>query len=95
VTQTISSVIPRRRTVLRGEIVSVKNVEMPAPRTDVTISDGTGTLVLRFVGRRTVPGVESGRCLVVEGTPGWVHGELVMLSPLYSFDDAGSDSGIN
>jgi hypothetical protein len=67
----------------------VNTLKTPALRTDVTINDGTGILVLRFVGRSTVPGVESGRCLVVEGTPGCMHGELVMLNPLYSFDDAG------
>jgi hypothetical protein len=89
VSQTISAVIPRRRTTLRGEVVSVKTVERSAPRTDVTMSDGTGSLVLRFVGRSTVPGVEDGRSLSVDGTPGWVQGELVMLNPLYSFVDAG------
>jgi hypothetical protein len=81
-------VIPRRSTTLRGEVVSVKTVARPALRTDVTMSDGTGNLVLRFVGRSTVPGVEAGRCLLVDGTPGWVQGELVMLNPLYSFVDA-------
>ncbi len=82
---TISSAAPRRRTTLWGDIVSLVSSEAPRVRTDATISDGTGTLVLRFVGRAWVPGLEVGRRLVVDGTPGYVSGELVMLNPLYSF----------
>ena len=87
--QTIASVEPRQRTTLRGEIVSVSGYETPWVRTDADVSDGTGTLVLRFVGRRSVPGLDVGRSVVVEGTPGPVRGELVMLNPIYSFDEAG------
>jgi hypothetical protein len=63
-------------------------------RTDAIITDGTGCLVLRFVGRSSVPGVEVGGRLVVYGTPGLVRRDLVMLNPLYSFvsgDDDGDD----
>ena len=61
----------------------------PWARTDAILGDGTGTLVLRFLGRGSVPGLEPGRRLVVEGTPGHVGRKLVMLNPVYSFDDAG------
>jgi hypothetical protein len=54
-------------------------------RTDVTIRDDTVSVLLRFVGRSSVPGIEVGRRLVVEGTPGLVGGDLVMLNPVYSF----------
>jgi hypothetical protein len=67
-------------------------MERPSVQTDVIISDGTGCLYLRFVGRSSVPGMEVGRRLVVDGTPGVVHGDLVMLNPVYSFvsfDDKG------
>jgi hypothetical protein len=89
VIQTIGSALPRHRTTLRGKIVSVNRMERPWVRTDAVVSDGTGTLVLRFVGRRSMPGLDAGRFVVVEGTPGLVGGELVMLNPLYSFDGAG------
>jgi hypothetical protein len=89
VIQTIASAVPRHRATLRGEIVSVNGAEAPWVRTDAVLSDGTGTLVLRFVGRRSIPGLDLGRRVVVEGTPGRVGGELVMLNPLYSFDGAG------
>ena len=81
----IASAVPRRRTTLRGDVVSVVSTERPWVRTDATISDGTGSLVLRFVGRSSVPGVEVGRSLVVDGTPGLVGRDLVMLNPVYSF----------
>jgi hypothetical protein len=89
VSQTIASAVPRQRTKLRGEIVSVDIGETPWVHTDAVLSDGTGTLVLRFVGRRSIPGLDVGRCVVVEGTPGRVGDELVMVNPLYSFDGVG------
>ena len=87
--KTIASAVPRQRTTFRGEIVSLDIGETPWVRTDAVLSDGTGTLVLRFVGRRSIPGLHVGRSLVVEGTPARVGGELVMLNPLYSFEEAG------
>lgn len=82
----ISSAVPRRRTTLRGEVRSVTCSATPFVRTDATISDGTGVLRLRFVGRLSIPGLEVGRSLVVDGTPALIDGDLVMLNPLYSFD---------
>ena len=91
--QTIAAVESRQRATLRGEIVSVNGFETPWVRTNAVVSDGTGTLVLRFVGRRSIPGIDVGRTVVVKGTPGFVSGELVMLNPIYSFEEAGCDSG--
>lgn len=85
ISSSISSAVPRQRTTLCGAIVSVAHDRHPWVRTDVAISDGTGTLVLRFVGRWSVPGLEVGRRLIVDGTPGVVDGKVVMLNPLYSF----------
>jgi hypothetical protein len=89
VIQTIASAAPRQRTMLRGQIVSINGLETPLVRTDAVLSDGTGTIVLRFVGRRSIPGLDVGRSVIVEGTPGRVGDMLVMLNPLYSFDGAG------
>jgi len=89
VIQTIVSVAPRQRTTLRGEVVRVHAFERPWVRTDVVLSDGTANLVLRFVGRRSVPGFCPGRQVLVEGTVGPVGHDLVMLNPLYSFDGVG------
>jgi hypothetical protein len=89
VTHGISSAVPRRRTTVRGRITSVTTSQRPWVRTDVEIADGTGALVLRFLGRSGVPGMVAGRRVTAEGTPSHSGKVLVMLNPLYSFDDAG------
>ena len=83
-TTAIAAVVPRRRTTVRGEIVSVVSHERLWVRTDAEVTDGTGNLVLRFVGRSGLPGLVAGSQLEVEGTPGFVRGVLVMLNPRYS-----------
>jgi hypothetical protein len=88
----IAAVTPRRRTTVRGEVVSVASYERPWVRTDAELSDGTGTLLLRFAGRASVPGVVTGCRIVAEGTPGSVRGVLVMINPLYSFIGDGCSS---
>ena len=42
-TTAIAAVVPRRRTTVRGEIVSVVSYERPWVRTDAEVTDGTGT----------------------------------------------------
>jgi hypothetical protein len=84
-TATIASAVPRRRTRLDGRIVSVQVCEHPFVHTDAVLDDATGSLLLRFVGRREIPGLAVGRRLQVEGTPGNVGGRLVVLNPFYSF----------
>ena len=81
----IAALVPRRRAVVAGEIESVLSTERPWVRTDAILDDGTGTLVLRFMGRASVPGIAAGRRLVVEGTPALEGGVLLMRNPLYSF----------
>jgi hypothetical protein len=63
----------------------------PATSYKVELNDGTGTVFLRFIGRRSLPGFEPGRWLSVEGTPAEISGQLVILNPLYVFlpDEAG------
>jgi hypothetical protein len=81
----ISALVPRRRTTIKGRIVSVTPRVKPWVRLDVEFSDGTGTLTLRFTGRGQIPGLTTGRALIVEGTPADVRGELVILNPVYAF----------
>lgn len=85
----IAAVEPRRRTTVRGEVVSVVSYERPWVRTDAEIADGTGSLLLRFSGRAAVPGLVAGRWIQAEGTPACRRGVLVMLNPLYSFTRSG------
>ena len=92
-TSAIATAVPRHRTTLLGTVLSVVTAESPWVHTDAVLGDDTGTLLLRFVGRSSVPGLVTGRKLVVDGTPGVLGGGLVMLNPVYSFDGAGSGSG--
>jgi len=71
--------------VVAGEVESVVSYQRPWVRTDAEISDGTGTLVLRFFGRASVPGFANGRHVLAQGTPGLARGRMVMINPLYSF----------
>jgi hypothetical protein len=77
--------VPRQRSTFRGQIRKVGLHLWPALSFKVELNDGTGTVFLRFVGRRSLPGFESGRWLSVEGTPAEISGQLIILNPLYSF----------
>jgi hypothetical protein len=81
----ISALVPRRRTSIKGRIVSVMPRVKPWVRLDVELNDGTGSVILRFTGRDRIPGLTVGRALTVEGTPADAQGELVILNPVYSF----------
>ena len=84
-TTAIAAVALRRRNTVRGEIVSVASYRRPWMRTDAVVADGTGMLLLRFMGRAAVPGLAVGRRVIAQGTPGLVRGVVVMVNPLYSF----------
>ena len=73
---------------MAGEIESVASFERPWVRTDAVLVDGTGALVLRFMGRAAVPGIVAGARVVAEGTPALERGVLLMRNPLYSFATA-------
>ncbi len=77
--------VPRAHSTLRGRIVTAALHLWPATSYKVELTDGTGTVFLRFVGRKSLPGFEPGRWLSVEGTPAEILGQLVILNPSYSF----------
>jgi hypothetical protein len=84
-TTAIAALVPRQRSRVGGQIRSVTPYERPWVRTDAVLVDGTGALVLRFIGRSGIPGLGAGSRLVAEGTPSFERGVLVMRNPLYSF----------
>jgi hypothetical protein len=81
----IAAFVPRLRTVAPGTIESGAPFERPCVRTDTVFGDGSGTRVLRFMGRSAVPGIVAGRRLVAEGTPSLGRDVLILGNPLYSF----------
>ena len=69
---------------MAGRIRSVRvQTGTGALNLECTISDGTGTLLLVFQGRPTIPGIEPGARLVVEGMVGSWHSQLAILNPDY------------
>jgi hypothetical protein len=85
----VAALVLRRRAVVRGWVISVVSYQLPWVRTDVELSDGTGAIVLRFMGRAALPGFALGRCMTAEGTPAFERGVLLMRNPLYSFGNVG------
>ena len=80
----ISSLEWRQRAKVAGRIRSVRVQTGPgAQNLECTISDGTGTLMLVFQGRPTIPGIEPGTRVVVEGMVGSWHHEMAILNPDY------------
>jgi len=88
-TTAISAVVPRRPAMLAGQVVAVAAQVRPWVRLNVELSDGTGTITLRFMGRAAIPGIRHGSRLHAQGTPRVEEGVLVMLNPLYEFTDEG------
>jgi hypothetical protein len=84
-TAAISAVVPRRRTVVIGQVISVATFVRPWVRFQAVIDDGTGSLTLRFLGRRNVPGMVPGADVWAEGTPMLERDMVVMLNPLYRY----------
>jgi hypothetical protein len=82
----MASLVPRRRATVAGQVCSVMSYEHPQVRTEAELRDGTGVVVLRFMGRALVPGVATGARVVAEGTPRPGGTALVMLNPLYWFE---------
>jgi hypothetical protein len=80
----IAALVHRQRAVVAGEIESVATYERPWVRTDAEMTDGSGKLLLRFLGRSGIPGLVAGTQIEAEGTPGLARGVLVMLNPRYS-----------
>lgn len=85
----IAAVLPRRRTTVRGEVVTLVSYERPWVRMDAEIADRTGSMLLRFSGRVAIPGLVVGSHVEAEGTPSCRRGVLVMLDPRYSFTRSG------
>jgi len=80
----INQLQPRQRARVAGRVRSM--VIRPwgtAPTLECSLTDGTGRLVVAFLGRREIAGLETGTRMVVEGTVALRRGELVMINPAY------------
>jgi hypothetical protein len=76
----------RRRTKIAGEVKRMRTKPRSGiPAVEVVISDGTGEAVVIFSGRRNIPGIDLGRCIMIDGVPHRDADRTVVLNPAYTF----------
>ena len=84
VAREVSAAGPRSRVVVSGVIRSAcTTVTRGRSSYECTLDDGSGRLVLLFVGRRRVPGLLAGTRCRIEGTARWEDDRLVVWNPIY------------
>jgi hypothetical protein len=80
----IDQISPRRPVQVAGEIRSVRIVPRAgAPALEVTVSDGRGSVVAVFLGRRKLAGVSPGRRLFMKGVAGRDGRRYLVYNPEY------------
>lgn len=86
-TVTIGGVGFRDHVELDGRVTSIQVHPGSGTATfEVTLDDGTGSIRLVFLGRRSIPGITPGTSLRVIGTVGIHHGRLALLNPRYRIE---------
>lgn len=76
----------REEVTVAGEISSLRIVPRAGtPSLEATVSDGSGSIVIVWTGRRQIPGVAPGKRLVLSGrgTPQGARGRLTVFNPRY------------
>lgn len=82
VTHALADAPRRARVVVEGTVWTGDGVDwVGGPVLEVTLVAGGAQLVLVFLGRRHIAGIEPGRRLVVSGTVGLHRCRRVMLNP--------------
>jgi hypothetical protein len=82
----IGDAVARQEITVAGEISSLRLVPRAGmPSLEATVSDGSGSVVIVWSGRRVIPGVSPGKRLVVtgRGTPQGPGGRLTVFNPRY------------
>jgi hypothetical protein len=88
VARSIADALPRARIVVRGEIVEVgRDTLGTTPTYRCRLDDGSGQVILLFVGRTSIPGLLTGTRCTVEGTARAEGPLLVVWNPLYRIDE--------
>jgi hypothetical protein len=82
----IAEVEYRQHTKVAGRIHTVRvQPHGGIPSLECTLVDETGGIVLLFMGRRSIPGMNVGARVRVDGTIGEDRGRLAILNPSYEF----------
>lgn len=81
----ISEAVARVETTVMGEIASLRIVPHAAsPWLEATITDGSGSIVAVWTGRRRIAGISPGKRLVLCGRPAQTSGKrLQVYNPRY------------
>lgn len=81
---TVAGARPRTQVNLQGRLAAV-TVTPTGERgwLEAELNDGTGSVRLIWIGRRTIPGVEAGRGVRVRGRIGVVDGVATIYNPAY------------
>jgi RecG-like helicase len=83
-TTPIADVVARRRVKVAGRVKSVRvQPRAGTSNLECVLSDGTGGLLLVFVGRPKIAGIEPGARLVAEGMVGAWGRRPAMLNPSF------------
>ena len=80
----IVDIRPRTPARVAGRIRSVRVQPWAGvPSLECTLEDQSGRILVTFMGRRRVPGIEPGAQLLVEGMVGTHRGQPAILNPIY------------
>lgn len=83
-TTPIGEVVAREKVCLSGILQSMTYSAVGRPaQLNAILYDGTGSVELRWLGRREIPGLHVGLHVEVEGTATPQGDHLVMMNPLY------------
>jgi RecJ-like exonuclease len=81
----MSDLTDRASVRVGGEISRMKlTPRSGGPALEITVTDGTGSVAAMFTGRRSIPGVEHGASIVLEGVAHNERGHLVFMNPAYT-----------
>lgn len=93
-TMPIAEVTWRSRVTVGGRVRSVRVQPWAGVATlECTVVDGTGGIVVVFLGRRHIAGIRPGTRIVCEGMAGEHRGTLAMLNPDYRLIDPQDATG--
>jgi hypothetical protein len=80
----IASVGQRQRVVVAGKIHTVRVQPWGGvPNLECTLVDDSGSMLLVFMGRRSIAGLKTGTKLTASGVVGEHHGRPAILNPVY------------
>ncbi len=80
----MDTIAPRTRVKVGGEVRSVRIVPRAgAPALEVTVSDGRGSIVGVFLGRRKIAGLSPGRKVAFEGVSARDGKRYLLFNPIY------------